>query len=113
MYASGDGKQGQLGLGSSRLEFQKTPEKIPFTEKIRMIKAGFRQSYFISQNEEMLFCGSNKFMEMGIQTTQNVISDPTKVQLEGKSILPEGKVAMKIAVGQKHAALILGLITLS
>ena len=76
-----------------------------------MIRAGFRQSYFISESQGMLFCGSTKFMEMGVEATQNVISEPMKVQSEGKSILPEEKLVKKLVAGQKHAALILGLIS--
>ena len=56
VYSWGDGKCGQLGLGSSVKETEQ-PRLINVSETITEIYAGFTQSAFITKSGKLLICG--------------------------------------------------------
>lgn len=87
------------------MAYFKEPQRTKCQEPIKIVKAGFRQSYFVTKDNDLIFCGSNKFLEMGVHTTNKTLAVPTKVELEGASVIPKDTDILKIVTGHKHAAL--------
>lgn len=101
LYAWGEAKFGQLGLGNNFNTYLKQPVLVDIKNienKIKEIYAGFRQSYILlADSSSILVSGSNKFLELGIKSDKNTLFD-----FETLSIISESKL-IKLSIGQKHA----------
>ncbi|CAD2215021.1 hypothetical protein AGDE_12655 [Angomonas deanei] len=78
VYGAGCNESGQLGLGPNLKEvLQFTPIALP--SKCVGIAAGPAGSMFACEDGQVLTCGMNDRMQLGLETTQKIVFDPTPV----------------------------------
>ena len=100
MYVWGEGKFGQLGLGKERMTYIPDPTCLDIDVNLKLldVKAGFRQSYIITEQNQVLCCGSNKSLELGRETEEGIIASPIVLDLAG---IMKQKI-VKLSTGQRH-----------
>lgn len=100
MYVWGEGKFGQLGQGKERMTYISDPTRLDIDTNFKLldVKAGFRQSYIITNQNQVLCCGSNKSLELGKETEEGVIASPLVLDL---TEIIQHEIA-KMSTGQRH-----------
>ncbi|CCW66583.1 unnamed protein product [Phytomonas sp. Hart1] len=80
VYGAGSNDNGQLGLGSGMKEaVHFTP--IPLPKKCVGIAAGPAGSMFICKGGQLLTCGLNDCMQLGLEASSKIVYTPTLVSL--------------------------------
>ncbi len=83
VYACGNNKYGQLGIGSDS-EVIHIPQKVLIEEKIKYINYYNTNVYFITINNEVYACGRNREGSLGFNSDFEAIHIPQKVLIEEK-----------------------------
>ncbi len=83
VYAYGDNRNMQLGIGSDK-EVVRIPQKVLFKEKIKDIKSIWHRTYFITITNKLYACGINYNGQLGIGSHGKGVHIPQKVLLEEK-----------------------------
>ena len=82
-FSWGINKQGQLGLSHNNIVSLPTP--ISTLQTVVGISCGIAHTFFLLRNGDLLACGMNNFGQLGLGSSEQNISIPSIVKIEGVS----------------------------
>lgn len=80
VYGAGSNESGQLGLGIDTKEAL-VFTKIPLPQKCVGIAAGLAGSMFALEDGQVLSCGLNDCMQLGVESVNKIVYDPTPISI--------------------------------
>ena len=101
VWACGENKSGQLGLGDT--EIRNAPTQIPNIKALQ-VSAGYRHTVIIDMENNVWVCGNNDYGQLGLGDTENR-NAPTQIpniNLLGNLLVKD----QQVAAGFEHTVLI-------
>ena len=98
VFSWGLAEYGQTGIQQTE-RCVMMPTKVPFAFKIDRVYAGSLQSFFLAEDGRLLGCGLNDQMQLGFESSEEVVVNPSQVDLK----LICGKNSWKFKTGCSHS----------
>ena len=88
VFAMGDNRNGELGLGHR--EKVKNPTKVPINSRVIAVECGGSSTFFLCSDGTVYACGDNGKGKLGIGSSDDSVSTPRKVLLESEAVTVTG-----------------------